>query len=104
MTSVHCVTYYRKVRNCPDQRLCTRLNYRRQTKIASCKGLCGKYVLVSTVNFTKCKPFCRFCIFTHVIGPKHEIFEHMVFTQIRPVRVGDLGSIGRKINGLGLIF
>jgi hypothetical protein len=25
-------------------------------------------------------------------GPKHEIFEHGVFAQIRPVREGDLGT------------
>jgi hypothetical protein len=34
----------------------------------------------------------KFPLFTAVKGPKHEIFERWVFTQIRPVRVGDLGN------------
>jgi hypothetical protein len=29
-------------------------------------------------------------------GPKHEIFEHGVLTQIRPVRVGDLEARAKK--------
>jgi hypothetical protein len=29
-------------------------------------------------------------------GPKHEIFEIVFFTQIRPVRVGDLGTGEKK--------
>jgi hypothetical protein len=29
-------------------------------------------------------------------GPKHEIFESGFFTQIRPVRVGDLGTDEKK--------
>jgi hypothetical protein len=40
-------------------------------------------------------------------GSNHEIFEHGVFTQIRPVRVGDLAELGQKIQkayGWGLIF
>ncbi len=28
----------------------------------------------------------------HLKGPKHEIFEIEFFTQIRPVRIGDLGN------------
>jgi hypothetical protein len=28
----------------------------------------------------------------HLKGPKHEIFEIEFFTQIRPVRIGDLGT------------
>ncbi len=33
---------------------------------------------------------------TTLKGPKHEIFEIDFFTQIRPVRIGDLGT-GEKI-------
>jgi hypothetical protein len=31
-------------------------------------------------------------------GPKHEIFEIEFFTQIRPVRIGDLGTGEKKLN------
>jgi hypothetical protein len=29
-------------------------------------------------------------------GPKHEIFESRFFTEIRPVRIGDLGTGEKK--------
>ncbi len=31
-------------------------------------------------------------------GPKHEIFESGFFTEIKPVRIGDLGPGEKKIN------
>ena len=31
-------------------------------------------------------------------GPKHEIFESGFFTEIRPVRIGDLGTGEKKMN------
>jgi hypothetical protein len=35
-------------------------------------------------------------------GPKHEIFESRFFTEIRPVRIGDLGT-GEKKNEFSLV-
>jgi|688.fasta_scaffold308073_1 hypothetical protein len=35
-------------------------------------------------------------------GPMHEIFEHGVFTQIRPVRVGSLGTRRKNAKTLWL--
>ncbi len=37
-------------------------------------------------------------------GPKHEIFEKGVFTQIRPVWVGDLGTRPKNYKNLWLGF
>jgi hypothetical protein len=37
----------------------------------------------------------RITVTSSLKGPKHEIFEIEFFTQIRPVRIGDLG-IGEK--------
>ncbi len=37
-------------------------------------------------------------------GPKHEIFEIEFFTQIRPVRIGDLGTGEKNRNFVRLSF
>jgi hypothetical protein len=37
-----------------------------------------------------------------MIGPKHKLFEHGVFIQIRPVRVGDKGT--RPKNSKTIIY
>ncbi len=35
-------------------------------------------------------------MFLSLKGPKHEIFESGFFTEIRPVRIGDLGTGEKK--------
>jgi hypothetical protein len=37
-------------------------------------------------------------------GPKHEIFEHGVFTQIRSVWIGDLGSRPKNVKSISYVW
>jgi hypothetical protein len=51
-------------------------------------------VLIYMTNYPFFDKMRQFHLETHSLlkGPKHEIFEIEFFTQIRPVRIGDLGT------------
>jgi hypothetical protein len=42
------------------------------------------------------RPFFLLCNLFYLKGPKHEIFESGFFTEIRHVRIGDLGTGEKK--------
>ena len=52
------------------------------------------------ILMSKCIYRAPYLFLVRLKGPKHEIFEHWVLTQIRPVRVGDLEA-GKKMYAWG---
>ncbi len=77
------------------------INKKNRRNAYSCLDL-SIYVIKSPIQLVRqslqlYKPKYYLFPFTdNLKGPKHEIFERFFFTEIRPVRIGDLGTGEKK--------